>query len=189
MKYLFIDTSATKLIVAIICDKKIMCKTIKDNSANLSVELLPIIDNSLKECSLDIKDINKIFVTNGPGSFTGIRIGLDVAKVIGWSMSIPVITISSLEVIASGSNDSMIVPVIDARNGNVFIAVYDNKLNVLTKDQFTNFEKFRQDLKDVTYIDTNDYNVDLLKVINKHINDKVLNVHSLKPNYLKLTEA
>ena len=85
---------------------------------------------------------------------------------------------------------------IDARRGNVFGAIYDNNLNNIKKDSLINKEELLKDIDDnyllVSYdaIDNSIIpNQNLIKIINKHINDIGVNPHDLKPNYLKLTEA
>ena len=67
----------------------------------MSSKLLPIIDSGLKELNLTLNDIDKVFVVNGPGSFTGIRVGVTVAKTIGWALKKDIIPVSSLELIAT----------------------------------------------------------------------------------------
>ena len=168
---------------------------------DLSVKILPLIDNALKECSLKINDIKKIYVTIGPGSFTGIRIGLTIMKVLAWSLNIEIIPLSSLELLASTKTTTdYIIPYIDARRGNCFIAIYDNDLNIISNDQFVNFLEFMNNIdklktyKIVTYDEIDNNNkikpeIDVLKVINRHKNDSAVNPHTVNPNYLKLTEA
>lgn len=198
MKYLLIDTSATKLFVALLFkiedNLKIISLKEQENSQNLSVVLLPLIDETLKEGKTTIHEIDKIFVTNGPGSFTGIRIGLAVAKTIGWGLSIPLIPISTLEVMASGF-DCDVIPVIDARNDNVYAGFYDKDLNKKKEDLFTNFSKLKQDYPNTlivsydTKLQVHEANANIIKVVLKHEFDKPVNPHSCNPNYLKQTEA
>lgn len=103
MKYLFVDTSTTNLVVAIVIDNKITYFYNENTASNMSVKLMPVIDEALKKSNIEIKEIDKIFACHGPGSFTGIRIGLTFAKTLAWTLNIPVVPISSLEVMASGS--------------------------------------------------------------------------------------
>lgn len=198
---IFLDTSTKNITISIIKDCEQIYFFHEEIFEDLSVKILPLIDNALKLCSLKISDIKRIYITTGPGSFTGIRIGLTIMKVLAWSLNIEIIPLSSLELIAStNTNTDYIIPYIDARRGNCFIAVYDNDLNVICNDQFTNFEEFMNKIdksktfKIVTYDELNENNrinpkIDVLKVINKHKNDAVVNHHSVNPNYLKLTEA
>ena len=196
MKFLFIDTSSLYLTIAIIDDNKIVFNHKEQVEKDMSSKIIPIIDNGFKECSFSIKDINKIFVVNGPGSFTGVRIGVTVAKTIAWALNIDLIPLSSLEFIASTASDKKyLVPMIDARRGNVFAGIYDQELNNILPDVLISYEqlskKIDESYQQISYHLDNSINPDgdILKVINKHLSDKSVNPHSLKPNYLKLTEA
>ena len=143
-----------------------------------------------------IRDIDCIFVVTGPGSFTGVRIGVTVAKTIAWALNINVIPISSLEFLATHKTQKRyLVPLIDARRGNVYAGIYDNELNNILPDKLVSYEQLAKNLDD-TYEQVSydfDYMVkpklDILKVINKHLDDTPMNPHLLNPNYLKLTEA
>lgn len=196
MKFLFIDTSTLYLNIAIIDNNKIVFNHKEQVEKDMSSKIIPIIDKGFKECSLNIKDINKIFVVNGPGSFTGVRIGVTVAKTIAWALKIDLIPLSSLEFIAStASNKKYLVPMIDARRGNVFAGIYDQELNNILPDELISYEqlskKIDESYEQISYNLENSIkpNGDIIKVINKHLSDKSVHPHSLKPNYLKLTEA
>lgn len=196
MKYLFIDTSTLYINIAIIIDNNIIFNYKEKIEKDMSSKIIPIIDEGFKKCSLELKDINKIFVVNGPGSFTGVRVGLTVAKTISWSLNINVVPISSLEFMASTSSDKdFLVPMIDARRGNVFAGIYDKQLNNILQDQLISYEQLLKEIdnkyEQISYHLENTLkpNGDILKVINKHLNDLPINPHLLNPNYLKLTEA
>ena len=196
MKFLFIDTSTLYLNVAIIDNNTIVFNHKEKVEKDMSSKIIPIIDEGFKNCSFSIKDINKIFIVNGPGSFTGIRIGVTVAKTIAWTLKIDLIPLSSLEFIAStASNKKYLVPMIDARRGNVFAGIYDQELNNILPDELISYEqlskKINENYEQISYHLENNIKPDgdILKVINKHLFDKSVNPHTLKPNYLKLTEA
>lgn len=196
MKFLFIDTSTLYLNVAIIDNNTIVFNHKEKVEKDMSSKIIPIIDEGFKNCSFSIKDINKIFIVNGPGSFTGIRIGVTVAKTIAWTLKIDLIPLSSLEFIAStASNKKYLVPMIDARRGNVFAGIYDQELNNILPDELISYEqlskKINENYEQISYHLENSIKPDgdILKVINKHLLDKSVNPHTLKPNYLKLTEA
>lgn len=199
MKYLFINTSTKKLVISIIVDNEIKFSYIDDNNNDLSSRIMPIIDEAFKKTNLKPEDIDTIFVTNGPGSFTGIRIGLTIAKVMAWGLKIKVVPISSLELMASIDTDKdYIAPLIDARRDYVFAGLYDKNLNSIIEDKHILLDEFKSLVKDkdLVYVshDEFDFDVvnssyDIIKVINKHVNDEGVNPHTLNPNYLKLTEA
>lgn len=197
MKSLFISTSTKELLVAIVIDNDIKYLYSNEINADMSSTIMPVIDDAFNKTQINVKDIDTIFVTNGPGSFTGIRIGLTIVKVIAWSLNIKVIPISSLELMASGF-DKMVLPIIDARRGYVFSGLYDENLNVILKDQYIEFDKLIADLnkKGINNYEivSNDFDYtkpkyNIAKVIEKHKNDLPCNPHKLNPNYLKKTEA
>ena len=192
MKYLFINSATANLVVAILIDGKITYLYDNNDDKDASSKIMPAIDEAFKLSNIAPKEIDKIFVVNGPGSFTGIRVGLTVAKVMGYSLNIPVIPISSLEFMCSGY-DYDVMGLINARRGYVYAGGYDKDLNSIYKDCYILFDDVSSNMKYVSY-DKFDFEVlfpkfDLLKIIKKHENDVVQNVHSINPNYLKLTEA
>lgn len=199
MRSLLIDTTTSNIIVSIIEDNNILFEYKETIISDMSSKILPIISNGLNSINLKLKDIDKIFVSNGPGSFTGIRVGVTVAKTIAWALKKEIVPISSLELMATTpTNKKYLVPMIDARRGNVFAGIYDKNLNIIKEDKLINLNKLSKDLNNeyefISYdnINLNNIvipNVDVLKIINKHINDSGINPHNINPNYLKLTEA
>ena len=184
MKYLFIDTCSNCLIISTIINNKLDYFFIDKNNNDTSSKVM----NVLKEAVCDINTVDKIFVVNGPGSFTGIRVGVTIAKTIGFCLNIPIIKLSELELLATTKTDTKYnVSLIDARRGYVYAGIYDKDLNCYLEDQHI----LLNDIKypdSYTVIDNYD-NIDLLKIIKKHEFDESINPHDLKPNYLKRTEA
>ena len=197
---LLIDTCTKNVCIALFDDKTLLDKIVQSNQIDLSSNFMVLISNILDKNNIKIEDVDRFFVAVGPGSFTGIRIGVTCAKVIAWALKKEVIPFSSLELLAAvDSNTDYIVPLIDARRGYVFTGVYDNQLNCIMNDDYIELddllEKIEAD-KSVTYISldnfdlkTNlpEYNVN--KIVEKHYDDTPVNPHSLNPNYLKKTEA
>lgn len=189
MTYLFIDT-ANSFIISIIKDNKIIYYKNDVSNSDTSSKVMPIIDEAFKSSNLTINDIDKIFVVNGPGSFTGIRVGVTIAKTIAYSLNKPLIALSELELLATtNTNSDFMAPIIDARRGYVFGAIYDKDLNVYFEDSHILLEELKTKFKENTIIVDNSDNVDLIKLIDKHKNDESINPHTLNPNYLKKTEA
>ena len=178
MKYLFIDSATTNLVVAIINNGKISYIYNNNDGHDTSSKMMPVLSEAFDKASLKPKDIDKIFVVNGPGSFTGIRVGLTVAKTMAYSLDIPIVPISSLEVMASRSAGTALI---NARRGYV---VYPDSY-VLMNDSLTkpyiSYDNFD--------FETVKPNIDVLKIVMKHENDEAVNPHTINPNYLKLTEA
>ena len=195
---LLIDTSTSNLTVSIIKKQEIIYKYQESILSDMASKILPIIDNGLKEQKLKLEDIDKIFIVNGPGSFTGIRVGVTVAKTIAWALKKDIIPLSSLELIATtNTSKKYIIPMIDARRNNVFAGIYDNNLNCIKKDKLISIDEISKLNIDYEYVSYDAIkldgvikpNIDVLKIINKHIDDIGINPHNLNPNYLKLTEA
>ena len=192
MKYLFVDSATATLVVAIIIDGEIKYLFNEKTGKDMSVMVMPIIKEAFAIADIKPKDLDKIFVTIGPGSFTGIRVGLTAVKVMAWALKIPVIPISSLEVIASGTPGTHNIALIDARRGYVYAGGYDKKLVNFYKDRHVLLEDIKEKGKYISYDSIKGSlkpKIDILKVIKKHEKNKGINPHKLNPNYLKLTEA
>ena len=184
MKYLFIDTCSNCLIISTIINNKIDYFFIDKNNNDTSSKVMKV----LKDAVNDINTIDKIFVVNGPGSFTGIRVGVTIAKTIGFCLNIPIISLSELELLATTNTDADYnAALIDARRGYVYAGIYDKDLNCCLNDQHILLSDIKYP-NNYTVIDNYD-NIDLLKIIKKHEFDNPINPHDLKPNYLKRTEA
>lgn len=202
MKYLYIDTSSSYLYTAIVEDDKTIAEIKTEFGQSLSEVALPEIVSMFEKNNLKASDIDKIIVVNGPGSFTGIRIGITIAKVYAWSLKIPITTIYSLEAMAISSENKIIhVPIINARRGYVFAAIYDEKYKELLKPQhikivdlkeklskYENYEIITNDEFD-DFENTEQYNPNILKIVSLFKDKEAINPHAINPEYLKLTEA
>jgi len=122
MNILAIDTSNQPLGVAVLKDGQVVAEYTKNIKKNHSVHLMPFINQLMNEAGLQPGDLDRIAVANGPGSFTGIRIGLTTAKTLAWSLNIPVVAMSSLELLAYNGYyfNGIICPFFDARRGQVY---------------------------------------------------------------------
>lgn len=202
MKILYVDTSSSYLYSGIVEENKLICEVKKEFGHNLSEEALPAIVSMFDDNNIKSTDIEKIIVVNGPGSFTGIRIGITISKVFAWSLNIPITTITALEAMMLSSNSNVYrVPIIDARRGFVFGAIYDDKNQEILKPQHIKLDILNQKLEQISnYIFiTNDeleldgnveqYSPDIEKIVNYFENKESMNPHSVNPDYLKLTEA
>ena len=201
MKYLYIDTSSSFLYAAILENDNIISKVCEDYGQSLSEIALPKIATMFEENNINPKEIDKIIVVNGPGSFTGIRIGITIAKVYAWSLKIKITTISSLEAMAiSNNSDKVKVPIINARRGYVYGAIYANDKEIL-KPQHIKLEELQNKLRDINdyiYISNDEfedidniekYEPDFIKIVNKYKDKEEINPHLVNPEYLKLTAA
>ncbi len=101
---------------------------------------MPAVNSLLKDCGLTPQDLTKIAVAKGPGSYTGVRIGVTLAKTLAWSLKLPVSAVSSLEVLAANGRhfQGLICPLFDARRGQVYTGLYeyqDGRLQSVLPDQ------------------------------------------------------
>ena len=146
MKILALDASGIVASVAIASEDEIIAEyTIKHKKTH-SQTLLPMIDEVMKFVELQMKDIDYIAVTKGPGSFTGLRIGAATAKGLAQAMNIPIVDISTLEALAFNIvyTDKLICPIMDARRSNVFTGIYKREndfLNVVMDEEALSIEE------------------------------------------------
>ena len=128
MKILCIDTSSNLCSVAILEDTTLIKKLELNNGLTHSETLMRLIKQLLEESNITLKDIELLVSDIGPGSFTGIRIGVSTCKAFSDSLNIPCIGISSLDVLAYNiKNDGIICSTIDCKNANCYFALYDWK--------------------------------------------------------------
>lgn len=137
MKVLSIDSSTASASCAILEDNKLLGEVSLNDKKQHSVILMPLIDSLLKNLKLDIDDIDGFAVSSGPGSFTGLRIGIATIKGLANATNKPFIGISTLDALAFNMayTSGIICPIIDALRDNVYTALYsfnNNKLERLT---------------------------------------------------------
>lgn len=126
MKILAIDTSSQICSVSILEDKNLIIEKHNNNEKTHSQKLMPIIDDVFKEANLTLDNINLLACSQGPGSFTGIRIGISTIKAFADVKNIPVIGVTSLESLAYNiTKNGLISSMIDAKHDNVYFALYE----------------------------------------------------------------
>ena len=201
MMCFYIDTTSNYLYTGISKDNLLLIERKLNLAHDLSTFALDEVRKMFLEVKVEPEDIDKIIVVNGPGSFTGIRIGVTIAKIYAYLLHKDIITVSSLEAMnVSNKEDKLHVPIINARRGYVFGAIYD-KDNIVLEEQYLTIEKLKLFLmglnKDYVFIsndsfndlETVKYDPDILKIINTYQNRDSINPHQVNPVYLKLTEA
>lgn len=131
MKILSVSTATNHLSVALNENKKIIVEKNEQDERNHSEHLDPMIDQILKDNNLTLKDIDRFAVAIGPGSYTGLRIGITTVKMFASILNKEVVGISTLQALAKSINEqnALIVTGLDARNNNYFAGAY-----VLDKD-------------------------------------------------------
>lgn len=133
MTWLAIDSSQNYGSVALIRDGALIFESFFQISVTHSETLMPQIDHALQFCKVPKHELTAIFLCHGPGSFTGLRIGMATAKGIAYGLKIPVISFNSLELTAVNlyGCGRYILSALDARMKEVYLAMYDQNLQVL----------------------------------------------------------
>ena len=126
MKILGIDTSSNASSVSVIEDNKLICEYTVNTKTTHSQKLMPMIENMLSMSGVNIKEIDAIAICIGPGSFTGLRIGMATAKAISHVNNLPIIGVNSLEILAGNMNlyDKKICSILDAQRNQVYTGRY-----------------------------------------------------------------
>ena len=133
MKILSLDTASTICTVALLEDKQLIKKMDLDDGLTHSEKLMPMIKQILTETNLNLSDINLLVCDKGPGSFTGIRIGVATVMAFSDSLNIPSVGVSSLLSLAYNiKSEGIICSLIDAKHSNCYFGLYKLKDNVYT---------------------------------------------------------
>ena len=126
MNLLAVDSAGKSAAVAVLRDDALLYEAQCSNGLTHSETLLPMIDTALRACGLTVADLDVLGVTNGPGSFTGLRIGLSLVKGLALPRQIPCAPVSTLEALAWGmAGQGTVVGALDARRGQVYWAAFD----------------------------------------------------------------
>lgn len=147
-----IETSTKNCSVSIAKGgETIICKEIAEEGYSHAERLHVFIEESLKEARIAYEDLSAIAVSQGPGSYTGLRIGVSAAKGLCFALDIPLIAVDTLKVLASQATISsgLIVPMIDARRMEVYSAIFNSKLEqvrdvqaeIISEDSFESLQE------------------------------------------------
>ena len=202
---LFFDTASEKLKVSLIKDNELLYDKEMVTKNDHSSYLVPCIDEAFKSNNVDFKDLDRIIVGIGPGSFTGTRISITVAKTYAAMFNIPIFGISSLEMMIYGNEDyDYYVPIIEEKKDNVYYGIYDKNKKRVLEDSYTNIDNLYEILNKYdgkvliishnnTKYEKYDCKEEVINSIeiNKNIliNNNEINPHLLKPNYIKKIEV
>lgn len=202
---LFFDTSSDLLKVSLIKDNKIIFDKELHTKNDHSSYLVPTIDEAFKSNNIDFKELDEIIVGNGPGSFTGTRISIAVAKTYAFSFNIPVYMISSLEeLIYDNDGYDFYVPIIEEKKDNLYFSIFDKDKKRVMDDAYSSIEYMYKKLeeldgkillislsdKEYEKYDTVKASINALNIMkNIDVNNEKVNPHLLKPNYIKKIEA
>ncbi len=129
MIWLGIETANAPLSIAVIRDGKVVAEIVQNIKLTHSAGAMPAIEEVLANAGIKPSELDAIAVSEGPGSYTGVRIGVTLAKTLAWTLKKPLVGISSLKSLAANAAlyDGFICPIFDARRGNVYTAVYKGR--------------------------------------------------------------
>lgn len=151
MKILAIDTSALTATAAILSEDMLIGEISTTTKLTHSQTIMPMIDELLRKVSLDITDIDLFACSEGPGSFTGLRIGIGTIKGLAYGLGKPVVGVSTLEALAHNIDitDLIICPIMDARRGQVYNGLYrynEDTLECITEPRALSIEELCEEL-------------------------------------------
>lgn len=198
---LFIDTSSSDVSIVVVKDEKILSKIVKNIPNEHSIYTTSFLDKVIKDASIDVSDVDRILVVNGPGSFTGVRIGVTIAKVYAYLEKIDIVCVSSLKMRAITCSHDYCLSVMDARHGNYYLGLYDSNNREVVSEQFASMDMV-MDLVDkynpiivsdhdimIDNIEVKKQELDFVKIVGYYKNYESLDCHLVVPNYLKLPQA
>lgn len=192
MRTLLIDTSTNFLFVSFYDEEKkerlFYKKMISHN--NHSENIIGVIEEGLKETNLKLKDFNKVVVGYGPGSYTGLRVGMVVSKMTAYSLDIPLYVVSSLSFVGSSyfKNDGTYIIYNIAKKDHCYIklvVVSNGYVDSLVDDMFTTDVEFNKYLEKYHPYVINQDNYEIDEDVIIRLSKEVSDIHSLVPNYLR----
>ena len=208
MKVLAFDTSSKALSLAILEDKQVLAETTINIKKNHSITLMPAIDFLMASLDWTPKDLDRIVVAEGPGSYTGLRIAVATAKTLAHTLNIELVGMSSLLALVPYQQEGLFVPLMDARRNNVYAGFYENAKPVMPEAHLP-FEQVIELIKgasQVTFVGEvgpfveqiqehlprTNYKETLPNVANLALlawDKEADSLHDFVPNYLKRVEA
>lgn len=191
MYSLFIDTHYKDIVLGLYKDGTLIDKSIKTSERNHSDYVMPMIKELIDNNNISVHDLGEILVINGPGSFTGVRLGVTIAKTLAYTLDIPIKSMTSLEMyaVSSDKNTDKLVTIPDIKG--VFAGLYD--ANNTLKGEL--FYKANADFKE--YVEENKYediivestDIDLDKIFYTFKSIEPTMAHNVNPIYIKVIEA
>lgn len=148
MIWLGIETSNVPLSIAIMKDGQVLAEVVQHNKLTHSVTCMPTIEEVFKRANLKPSQIDAIAVSEGPGSYTGLRIGVTIAKTMAWTLKKPLVGVSSLKVLASNADlyKGLICTMFDARRRYVYAGAYRG-LETIIEEKHISLDELLSQLK------------------------------------------
>ena len=187
MNSLIIDTSTKYLYIALVKDDVVLSEKIFEGSKNHAGNSVYQIDLLLKEFNLKTSDLDDVYCGYGPGSYTGVRISVTIAKMLASFLDVNLYKVSSLFLAGSGYDNKNVAVMFDARRGNSFCCCYGENY---IEDKLRSNEEFLSKVNsydDLIVVNESNFKVNPLKVIENAT--KVEDVEAFVPSYLRITEA
>ena len=208
MKVLAFDTSSKALSLAILEDKQVLAETTINIKKNHSITLMPAIDFLMASLDWTPRDLDRIVVAEGPGSYTGLRIAVATAKTLAHTLNIELVGMSSLLALVPRQQEGLLVPLLDARRNNVYAGFYENAKPVMPEAHLFFAEVLEKvtDAEQVTFVGEvgpfveqiqehlprTNYKETLPNAANLALlawDKEADSLHDFVPNYLKRVEA
>ena len=188
MKRLFLDTSNKYLYIALFDGEKELVKVLMEGNNNHSETLVDKLKETLASIMLKAQDLDEIYVGKGPGSYTGVRVSVTVAKVMAYTLNKPLYAFSSLDLIYTSNLSSDVTKVVmDARRGFSYAKVMELKNDeviTILDESYIETEKLNE-LYDVKKLSIENNNYQPLLLLKYHLVKPVANIHNFVPTYLR----
>ena len=183
MYSLFIDTHEISINLVLYKNGKIIRNIEKSSSMSHSKYIMPLISKLINDAKINKEDIKEIIVVNGPGSFTGVRLGITIAKTWAFCMNTTIKQVSSLDLIAISINHNkpIIVGIPDPKG--YYLAKYDKDNNLIDSYKYLSKSECQNFIDDI--ILENSISIDYEKVYEYTAKINPINPHSAKPLYIK----
>jgi len=154
MKILAIESASVTASCAVSENDVVLGEYSLSHKKTHSEKLMPLVEKLLEDLEFNINDIDVIAISEGPGSYTGLRIGASIAKSLAYAINVPLVNIPTMKSLAANiySSDKYIVPIMDAKSGRVYSGIYkwNNDNLIAVKEQFpSNIEELIEILNDV----------------------------------------
>ena len=152
MKILALETSAKSVSAAVVENGAVLCSAYQNTGLTHSRTLMPLMDGMLRAADLQMSDMELIAVAQGPGSFTGLRIGVSAAKGLAWTLDVPCCGVSTLLAMAQNlrHTEATVICAMDARRNQVYNALFrakDGVLERLCDDRAIGLAELAEELK------------------------------------------
>ena len=185
---MIVDTATSYYYLSILKDDEVLDEAYEYGQGNHSETLMPRLEKMLKDNNITLKDIDEVYTGIGPGSYTGERISVVIAKMIWALNNTKIYKFSTLALIASSKNGES-YPYIDARRGNAYIAHFNNDFNRLMDDKVVCVSEFFANKEKDKELIIESGKPNPIKLIHSSEVSLVEDTNKLTPNYIQLVEA